>query len=357
MNPSFKPAVRDRVGLLIAIAGGTGSGKSFSALKIARGLCGGDDTKIRAIDTEAGRLKHYAPAPGERPGPDTFGFMHADMHPPFSPDAYTEIIAAADDGGCEVIVVDSGSHVWAGEGGVVDIHDFMLEKAVARAEEYHKKDGKGYPFDYDKTSERLSLGCWKDPKMDHKRFVSRLLQSRAHIILCLRAEEKMLMETKEETGANGKVYKKTIIVPAKDRPINERWSPICEKRLPFEFTVSLLLTADKPGCPIPLKLEERHRTAVPLDKPLSEETGRLLAEWARGGVKKEVVPRALDELISAGDAISLDGIDKLRQWWANAITEPERTLLGGHTGERLKAWKTVASKVPVKEAKQDNLPV
>lgn len=336
MSLTFAPAVRDRVGLLISISGGTGSGKSFSALKVARGLAtkpGEDltdpatlakiDARIAAIDTEAGRLKHYAPAPGQLPGPAAFGFMHGDMKAPFSPEAYSAGIAEIDRLGFEVAIVDSGSHLWAGDGGVCEMQEEALDAMVDRARAGHERDGRNYPFDEDRARERLSMSAWKEPKMEHKKFVSRLLQSRCHIILCLRAEEKMLMETVEEQGANGKKYKKTVITPAKDRPINERWQPIAEKKLAFEFGTSLLLTTERPGFPIWLKVEEQHQSAVPTDRPLSELTGQRLAEWARGGASKsetiddESVAKAalLQHLKAEGAAKAQLGIASLKAWF------------------------------------------
>ena len=53
--------------------------------------------------------------------------------------------------------------------------------------------------------------------------------------------------------------------------------------MPFELMASFLLMADAPGVPKPIKLEAQHQPFVPLDAPLSEETGARLAEWARGG--------------------------------------------------------------------------
>lgn len=50
-------------------------------------------------------------------------------------------------------------------------------------------------------------------------------------------------------------------------------------------------------------------------------------------------PRALDELVAAGDAIAATGVDAYAQWWKKGITEAERQLLGGVTGERHAAWK------------------
>ncbi|MBY0324123.1 MAG: ATP-binding protein [Reyranella sp.] len=281
MTYSFAPAVRDRVGLLIGLAGSTGSGKTLSALKIARGLAGGDDAKVAFIDTEGGRGKHYAPAPGEKPSETVFGFQHCDLRPPFTPETYREAIEAADTAGFEVIVIDSFSHVWDGDGGLQDMHDRLVDEAVEKARAAAQE--KGWRFDEGTSRDKASIGAWKDPKTRHKRLVSRLLQCRAHLVICMRADEKMRMETVEEEGRNGKTFKKTIIVQPKDMPLAERWVPIVEKRFPYELTTSLLLTPTNPGVPVPIKLQEQHRAAVPLERWIDEGVGRALATWAKGG--------------------------------------------------------------------------
>ena len=276
MTFQFAPGVRDRVSLLISIGGVSGSGKTLSALKLARGLAGGDDSKIAFIDTEAGRGKHYSPAPGETQGPNRFAFQYGELLPPFTPERYREAIKVADDAGFEVIVIDSGSHIWEGEGGVHDMHDKIVDDQVAAARKNHNGS---WEFDEARTRDRLSVGAWKTPKAEHKLFVQKLLQTRAHLILCLRADEKMRIEkVKDDRGRE-----KTVIIQAKDLPAKERWSPICEKRLPYEMTISFVLSPEKPGFPVPIKLQDQHREAIPLDMPLSEESGRKLAEWARGG--------------------------------------------------------------------------
>src|SRR5215470_11276783 len=107
MTFTFTPAVRQQVGLLIALAGASGSGKTYSALRLAKGIS--PSGKIFFIDTEARRGLHYA---------SQFQFMHADMRPPFSPERFVEGIRAAEEAGAEVVVLDSFSHEYDGEGGI-----------------------------------------------------------------------------------------------------------------------------------------------------------------------------------------------------------------------------------------------
>lgn len=243
---SFRPAVKEEVGLILGLIAPSGGGKTYSAMRLASGIVG-EGNKFAVIDTENRRALHYA---------DMFSFDHCELHPPFRPDAYAEAIKEADKAGYKAIVVDSMSHEWASEGGILDWQEAELFRMAG---------------DDWKKREACKMAAWIKPKQGHKAMVSRLLQVRANLILCFRAEEKVKMEKDKDN--------KTVIVPI-------GFQPICSKELPYELTVSFLLNTDKPGVPKPLKLQEQHRKIFPLDKPLSEESGKLISEWARGGVNK-----------------------------------------------------------------------
>jgi len=247
---TFRPAVRENVPLLLGVAGGTGSGKTYSALLLARGLANGQPFAF--VDTENGRGKHYA---------DLFPEMrHGEIHAPFRPQAYADAIqAGAKD--YPVVVVDSMSHEWAGDGGCLDWHDDLMG-----------------------GDQKKNLSAWIEPKKSHKRMVTRLLQVGAHVILCFRAEPKV----EAVRGANGR----TEIVPKPSLTGLDGWIPVSEKMLPYELTASFLLMADRPGVPKPIKLQEQHKPFVPLDRPLTEETGTLLGEWAKGGKTSGAEPKA-----------------------------------------------------------------
>jgi len=225
------------------------------------------------IDTEARRALHYG---------DSFRFDHCDLKPPFSPHAYAEAIAAADAAGYPVIVVDSCSHEHAGEGGILDIQEAEFARLG-------NKD----------SAKMLS---WATPKREHKKMVQRLLQIRAHLILCFRAEEKI--EMARNADGRMEVRKKQTATGL------DGWQPICEKTLPYELTASFLLMAAKPGVPLPIKLQEQHRALFPLDKPITEESGKLIAAWAAGGKKLDAKPNAESNFVSPDQAINLE--DKLK---------------------------------------------
>ncbi|HSW83493.1 MAG TPA: AAA family ATPase [Usitatibacter sp.] len=248
--------MRENVSLLIGLAGSSGSGKTYTAMRLARGIAG--DKPFAVIDTEAGRAKHYA---------DAFRFDHGDLQPPFRPGAYAEAIAAADRAGYPVIVVDSMSHEWAGTGGVLDWQEEEFKRLGER--------------------DAVKLLSWAKPKQGHKHMVQELLQLRAHLILCFRAEEKIDMIKVEENGKT-----KTKIVPKEGPGGFKGWLPICEKNLPYELTASFLLLAEAPGVPQPIKLQEQHRPLFPLGKPITEESGRAIAAWAAGGQPKSAPEEA-----------------------------------------------------------------
>ncbi len=254
-NFMFRKAIRSDVGLIIGLISPSGGGKTFSALRLAVGLA--DGKPFAGIDTEANRMLHYA---------DQFEFEHGELKAPFRPDAYAEAIKAADDADYPVIIVDSVSHSWAGDQGVLDWHEEELQRMAG--DNYQKR-------------EACKMAAWIAPKKSYKKMFQRLLQVKAHLILCFRAEEKMKMQ-KDSKG-------KMQIVPI-------GFQPICEKNTPYELTMSFLLTPDKPGIPQPIKLQEQHKSAIDLDKPLDEAAGKKLLEWASGGTPKKAPKESAKKL-------------------------------------------------------------
>ncbi len=292
----FKSAERQNISLLIGLAGGTGSGKTMSAMRIATGMVG-RGKKFAVIDTENGRSLHYAPRHGEPPDyRQTFCFDHLDLRAPFRPEAYVEAIEAADKAGYEAIVVDSMSHVWAGEGGVLDWQEEELDRMAGT--------------DW-KKREACNLASWKRPKMSHKQMVSRLLQVKAHRILSFRAEEKIKMI---------KVHKENVYGPQNYDPItgeeleqeatgqiivpegfkesdvgktvvsSDGWQPIAEKYFPYELTLSLLFNASSPGIPKFMKPQEQLNGMIPMQSKINESVGAAMAAWARGEGQSHTQP-------------------------------------------------------------------
>src|SRR3990167_8765852 len=107
--PQFRKAERRKARLRLGIVGPAGSGKSFGALMLAKGLGG----RTAVIDTEAGSGDLYA---------TTFDYDIMQITAPFTPEKYLAAIKAAEAAGYDTIVLDSISHLWSGDGGLLDIH-------------------------------------------------------------------------------------------------------------------------------------------------------------------------------------------------------------------------------------------
>lgn len=240
MSFSFRPAKLKDGLLFIGISGPSWSGKTFSALRLATGLANGG--KIVGIDTENGRMLHYA---------SKFSFEHALLDAPFSPQRYGEVIQAAAALNPAVIILDSLTHEHTGEGGVLDMHD------------EEQRRGKKDP------------AAWVLPKRARKRLIADILRLNCHVIACMRAED----QTEWVKDKDGKVAP----VPKRTLSGHVGWIPVVGKEWPYEFTVSLLVTPEALGVPKPVKLYDEHRPLVPLDQPLSEEVGKSLGVWAAGG--------------------------------------------------------------------------
>ena len=159
MSNPFRPAERTKATPLVALYGERGSGKTYSALMLARGFVG-ETGKIAMLDPESGRGELYA---DEIEG----GYDVLQIGAPFDGPSYIEGIKAAEGAKYDVLVIDSASHEWEGIGGV-----------LSQAEAIEARSGK------------TGLHCWKKPKAQHQLFVLKLLQSRIPIILCLRSKYK-----------------------------------------------------------------------------------------------------------------------------------------------------------------------
>lgn len=257
-------AARKSVPVLIGLSGPSGGGKTESALRLATGIVQAQGGKIFGIDTEAGRMLHYAPDGGEAaPADGTFDFLHVPFGPPFSPLRYLEAIRFCVAEGATTIIVDSMSHEHEGKGGVLDWHDQLVS------------DGKKDP------------SAWGPPKAGRRELINGILQLGCNLICCFRAKE-------------GLDWSKPKGAPRGWQPPKLGWQPIAGPEFTFEMTTSILLPPGARGVPCwqPPHDGERQMLKLPrqfvglLDdgQPLSEEKGRRMAEWARGRVAPWVFP-------------------------------------------------------------------
>lgn len=285
---TFSKAVRKGSHVIITAYGESGCGKTYSLIRLGRGLVG-PKGKLGMIDTETGRGLIYANVGG--------GYEYAELTPPFTPERYIEAIDAAEEAGLDALILDSGSHEWEGLGGVLEIADSQTNR---------------------KGDELLGLAKWAKPKARHKRYVQRLLNSRMHLLISLRAKEKMVQLTDKTPIPKG--MKIGDIVSA-------GYQPIQDKRFIFETTVQLFLPVyddrRRLGVPIVEKCPEDLWGAFPEGQHISEETGQKIAEWVNGG---EPVDHNFDRMKRAAEEAAAGGTPALREHW-RSLNDAARSRL------------------------------
>jgi hypothetical protein len=231
MMSIFQKAERRKAKLRLALCGPSGSGKTFSALKIAKGMGG----KIALIDTENGSGQLYC---------DIADYDVAEIAPPFSVDKYIGAIKGAEEAGYDVLIIDSLSHAWSKQGGILD--------------EVNKRGGKN-----------SFTNGWRDATPLHDKFIDAILQSSIHIIVTMRAKTAYEMEKDEK----GKIV-----------PVKKGMEPVQRAGLEYEFTVVLDMD------------NERHTATSGKDRTRlfdgkcftpDENTGMELMQWLGMGVDQQ----------------------------------------------------------------------
>jgi len=232
---------------IIGIAGPTGSGKTLTALLMARGMVS-KPSEIGFLDTENKRGSFYADKLDGK-------FQIADLYPPFSPKRYSQAVKEFQEVGVKVLVTDSVSHEWEGEGGCDDIANMKMGKS-------------GMPN-------------WIGAKREHKGFMGTLLQSDMHHICCLRAREKTDFKNPKE-------------------PVSLGMQPVCEKNFMFEMTASILMSNEgrnQQFLKVPYFLKEAFGTG---EGYLGQETGKKIIQWINTGEKEDpAVAKCKSEMLMA----------------------------------------------------------
>jgi hypothetical protein len=164
VNP--RPATRMQRKGRILLWGKSGSGKTLTSLKLARGLAGPDGTMC-VIDTDFEASTLYA---------DAYRFDIQPLDPPFDPERFTEVLRQLSPH-YDVVVLDTGTHEWTGEGGCLEIRD----REALRLKEN-------------------SWAAWAKVTPAHQRFLEALMRCPAHLIVTLRAKTVTEQVKHEKTG-------------------------------------------------------------------------------------------------------------------------------------------------------------
>jgi hypothetical protein len=239
MAIEIRKAERVKSKLRLGLAGPSGSGKTMSALKVAKGIGG----PVCLIDTERGSGDLYA---------NLYDYSVITLEPPFKPDVLIDAIHAAEKAGFNVIIIDSLSHFWSDEGGILDQADKM------------QNSGKN----------RFTL--WADLTPQHRRLVNALLNSPKHIIGTMRSKQEYAMETDER----GKASVKKLGL-----------APVQREGMEYEFTVFFDISQDHYAKSTKDRTDMFKNELMILD----ENVGKRLLAWLNEGsddvnaMKREVL--------------------------------------------------------------------
>lgn len=294
MKPTFKKAQRSLSRLRLALQGASGSGKTYGALLMAKGLGG----KIAVIDTERGSASLYADLEGMPP----FDVLNLDE--PFTPEVYIEAIKAAEEAGYDVLIIDSMTHEWSGCGGCLELVD-QIAKARFRGNTW---------------------SAWSEVTPRHRKFVDAMLQSKCHIIATMRSKTETV-QTENEKG------RKTV----------QKLGMKAEQRdgMDYEFTVVFDINQDH------IANASKDRTAMFSDPvKIDENVGKKISAWLSSAKPMETSNKT--EVSAATVEVLLKGIENSAtledlKFAANQIKEIGVT---GEARERLmQAYKTAKAKI------------
>lgn len=221
----------------LALQGCAGSGKTFSALLLAFGLCN-DWSKIAVIDSENGSADLYAHL-GQ--------YNVLPLQDNFTPETYVEAIRVCEQAGMEVIIIDSISQCW----------DNLLE--------YHA------------NLQGNSFTNWQKITPRMNQFMQTILQSSSHIICTMRCKQDYVLNEK-----NGKMVPEKVGLKA-----------VMRDGVDYEFTIVFDINMKHQA------LASKDRTSLFIGKTeftITAETGKKILEWCNDGVNVDTIRQKIQEV-------------------------------------------------------------
>jgi hypothetical protein len=302
VTPEFTEsiAVRGPTSLLIGLVGPSGSGKTYSAMRLATGIVRIIGGHITMIDTENKRGLHYA---------SDFRFRHISFDPPYTPARYAAAFDVAVRNSATVVVYDSASHEWEGEGGVLDMHEAELDRMCG--EDMGKR-------------ERMNFPAWARPKAEHGRFRQAITRSNVMTVMCFRSKPKMTIKATKLGG--------------KREAVDLGWQPITADDLVYEMMLRCLLPPGSDGKPRwtaeqqaereVFKLPSQFRHIFPNDDvQLDEQIGEELAKWCVGTPNDGDIEAIVNGYATAQTQADFEAREKDRQlFWPRSSKEQKSKL-------------------------------
>lgn len=248
---AFQKATRKQAKLKIALTGPSGSGKTFSALLIASAF----GKKVAVVDTENKSASLYSDLTPDSPAPLNllagFDFDILEVDPPYTITKYTQAIDDAAKSGYDVLILDSISHAWAGEGGL-----------LSKKEALDQRGGNSYTN-------------WAGITKEHEIFKARLLNCDIHLICTMRSKQDYVLEVNDK---------------GKSAPKKVGLAPIQRDGMEYEFTTVFDLAMDHNA------VASKDRTSLfdgQIFKPTAE-TGKKIREWLLGGKPVQAAPAKVE---------------------------------------------------------------
>lgn len=186
----FKKAKKEQVWLKVLVSGASGSGKSYSALRLAKGIAGKCGSRIAYIGTEGSRNKYYA---------SEFDYDLLELEDPFTIEKYIDAIDEAISAGYKVLIIDSLTHEWLW---LNDTHDKMPGN---------------------------SFQNWGKLKPRHREFIDKILTCPIHVIATSRSKDEWVLET----DSKGRQIPRKVGLGTQQ-----------DKNITYEYTVSLVVEQD-----------------------------------------------------------------------------------------------------------------
>lgn len=224
----IRKAERKKAKLRLGISAPSGAGKTYSALLLAFGIGG----KVGLIDTEHGSGDLYAHL-GE--------YDIISIEAPYTVDKYRQAVKAFEAAGYTTIIIDSLSHAWAGDGGLLDKQGKIADRGTN------------------------SFAAWRTITPEHNALVDSILQSPCHIIATMRAKQEYVLETNDK---------------GKQQPKKVGMAPVQREGMEYEFTVMLDIDMNH------IASTSKDRTSL-FDGQffkVSQATGEMLHKWLDNGV-------------------------------------------------------------------------
>ncbi|MBN7816795.1 AAA family ATPase [Algoriphagus pacificus] len=251
---------RSQARIRIGVQGTSGSGKTYSSLLLAFGLCK-DWKKIAVIDSENQSADLYSHL-GE--------YNVITLKPPYTPERYIEAIDLSQKSSMDVIIIDSLSHEWEGEGGILESHAQMAGNSFTN---------------------------WSKITPRHNALIQKILNSPAHVIATIRSKQDYII-----TDKNGKSVPEKVGMKGIQRD-----------GLEYDFTIMLELDIYHNA-----KVSKDRTQLFNINAPfkINQDTGELIAKWCVEGAatKASIVEEKIKNCLVLEDLYKLyketEGADK-----------------------------------------------